>query len=187
MRGVGKLILRATVGGYFVGHGLQKLTGSLGGDGPEGTGEFFESVGIRPGRQQALLAGGAEVGGGTLLALGFLTPLGVASIAGVMTNAIRHVHAKNGPWINDGGVEHHAVVLAVLAALADGGPGPLSLDAELGIELNGHGVMALALGGGAAGAVYAAKRGKALAAKHDSDAALSRAMEYVGGESYSPA
>ena len=27
MEGIGKLILRATVGGYFVGHGLQKLTG----------------------------------------------------------------------------------------------------------------------------------------------------------------
>src|SRR5947209_8733190 len=145
-------MLRATIGGYFVGHGLQKLTGWFGGDGPEGTGEFFESVGIRPGRKQALLAGAAETGGGTLLALGFLTPLGVAAATGVMTNAIRHVHAKNGLWITNGGVEHPVTVIAALAALAESGPGPLSLDAKLGIELKGRVVMAVALGGGAAAA-----------------------------------
>jgi putative oxidoreductase len=177
MEGIGKLILRGTIGGYFVGHGLQKLTGWFGGDGPEGTGEFFESVGIRPGRAQALLAGAAETGGGTLLALGFLTPLGVSAVTGVMTNAIRHVHAKNGLWITNGGVEHPATVIAALAALAESGPGPLSLDAKLGIELKGRVVMALALGAGAAAAVYTAERGGP-----DSDAALSRAMEYVGAE-----
>jgi putative oxidoreductase len=181
MEGIGKLILRATVGGYFVGHGLQKLAGRFGGDGLKGTGDFFESIGLRPGRENALLAGAAETGGGTLLALGFLTPLGVAGIAGVMTNAIRHVHAKNGPWVNEGGVEHPAVVLAALAALAEDGPGPLSLDAKLGTEMKGPGVMAVALGAGAAAAVYVGERGKKLSAKLDSDAALSRATEYAGG------
>ena len=124
MDGIGKLMVRATVGGYFVGHGLQKLTGWFGGDGPDGTGEFFESVGLRPGRKHALLAGTAELGGGTLLALGFLTPLGVASVVGVMTNAIRHVHAKNGAWNSNGGVELPATIIAALAALAETGPGP---------------------------------------------------------------
>src|SRR5690348_1974958 len=119
MDGLGKLIARVTIGGYFVGHGLQKLTGWFGGDGPDATGEFFESVGIQPGRKQALLAGAAELGGGTLLALGFLTPLGVAAVTGVMTNAIRHVHGKNGLWITNGGIEHPATVIAALAALAE--------------------------------------------------------------------
>ncbi len=183
MDGFGKLMTRATVGGYFVGHGLQKLTGWFGGDGLDGTGEFFESVGIRPGRNQALLAGAAEVGGGTLLSLGFLTPLGVAAIAGVMTNAIRHVHAKNGLWITNGGVEHPATVIAALAALAESGPGPISLDAKLGIELKGSITTALALATGAAAAVYVAQRGEELFAKVDADAALSRAAESVGAES----
>jgi putative oxidoreductase len=183
MDGIGKLIVRATVGGYFVGHGLQKLTGWFGGDGPVGTGEFFESVGIRPGRKQALLAGAAELGGGALLSLGFLTPLGVAAIAGVMTNAIRHVHAKSGLWITNGGVEHPATVIAALAALAESGPGPLSLDAKLGLELEGRVAMALALASGAATAVYVVQRGEELFAKLDADAALTRATEYVGAES----
>lgn len=63
-------MLRLRVGGYFVGHGLQRRTGAFGGGGPQGTGEFFESVGVRPGREQALLAGTAEPGGGALLAAG---------------------------------------------------------------------------------------------------------------------
>jgi putative oxidoreductase len=183
MQGVGKLILRATVGGYFVGHGLQKLTGWFGGAGLDGTGEFFESVGLRPGRWNAQLAGAAETGGGALLTLGLLTPLATSALAGVMTNAIRHVHGKNGPWVTDGGFEHPAVVLAALAALTESGPGPLSLDSKLGTEVNGGLAMVLALGAGAAAAVYVAERGENLAAKLDADAALSRAMEYVGAAS----
>jgi len=74
MTGIGKLALRVTIGGYFFGHGMQKLAGWFGGHGPEGTGEFFEQVGLRPGRENALMAGAAEVGGGSLLALGLFTP-----------------------------------------------------------------------------------------------------------------
>ena len=183
MEGIGKLILRATVGGYFVGHGLQKLAGWFGGAGIEETGEFFESVGISPGRENAVLAGAAETGGGALLALGFLTPLASSALAGVMTNAIRNVHAKNGPWVTEGGFEHPAVVLAALAMLAESGPGPLSLDTKLGLELSGPVVMALAVGAGAAAAVYVAERGEKVFDRVDADAAISRMMEYVGTES----
>jgi hypothetical protein len=43
--------------------------------------------------------------------------------------------------------------------------------------------MAIALGAGAATAVYVAQRGEELFAKVDADAALSRAFEHVGAES----
>ena len=181
--GLGKLMLRATLGGYFFGHGMQKLTGWFGGHGPEGTGQFFEQVGLRPGRQSALIAGAAEAGGGSLLALGFLTPAAVSMLTGVMTNAIRHVHWKNGLWNSDGGIELPALVLAALAALADSGPGRFSLDEALGIRLRGPVVTALAMGAGAAGAVYLAKHGPELFDARDSDDALSRATEQVGAES----
>src|SRR5581483_11249820 len=109
--GTGTLLLRATLGGYFFGHGMQKLAGWFGGHGPDGTGEFFESVGLRPGRESALLAGAAEAGGGSLLVLGLFTPAAVSLLAGVMTNAIRHVHWKNGLWSSNGGIELPAVIL----------------------------------------------------------------------------
>jgi putative oxidoreductase len=180
MMGVGKLVLRLTVGGYFFGHGMQKLAGWFGGAGPEGTGEHFEQIGLRPGRESALLAGVSEVGGGSLLALGLLTPAAVSMLTGVMTNAIRHVHGQNGLWVTEGGIEYPVVILAALAALADSGPGRLSLDEALGIGLRGPIVTAAAMGIGAAGAVYVAERGEELFAASDADEALSRSSERVG-------
>jgi len=181
--GLGKRMLRATLGGYFFGHGMQKLTGWFGGGGPEGTGQFFEQAGLRPGRESALLAGAAEAGGGSLLALGLFTPAAVSMLTGVMTNAIRHVHWKNGLWNSDGGIELPVIILGALAALADGGPGRFSLDEALGIRLRGPVVTAVAMGAGAAGAVYVAKHGEELLAAGDSDEALSRSAERAGAAS----
>jgi putative oxidoreductase len=181
--GLGKLVLRATIGGYFFGHGMQKVAGWFGGGGPEGTGQFFEQVGLRPGRESALVAGAAEAGGGTLLALGLFTPAAVSMLTGVMTNAIRHVHAKNGLWVTDGGIEYPAVILAALAALADGGPGRFSLDEALGIRLRGPLVTALAMGAGAAGAVYVAEHGQELFEAGVADEALSRSTQKTGATS----
>ena len=180
--GFGKLILRATLGGYFVGHGMQKLTGWFGGAGPEGTGEHFEQIGLRPGRESALLAGAAEAGGGALLALGLFTPTAVSMLTGVMTNAIRHVHRRNGLWVTEGGVEYPVVVLAALSALADSGPGRFSLDEMLGIKLRGPIVTAIAMGAGAAGATYVAERGQQLFDALAADDALSRSAETVAAE-----
>jgi putative oxidoreductase len=181
--GLGKLMLRATIGGYFFGHGMQKLTGWFGGHGPEGTGEFFEQVGLRPGRESALIAGAAEAGGGSLLAFGLLTPAAVSMLTGVMTNAIRHVHWQNGVWGTDGGIEYPAVVLGALAALADSGPGRFSIDEELGIGLRGPVVAAFAMAAGAGGAIYLSEQGEKLFSEHDADEALSRSTERAGAAS----
>lgn len=158
--GIARLIFRAAVGGYFFGHGMQKLAGWFGGGGPEGTAQFFESLGLYPGRQQALAAGATEAGGGALLALGLATPAAVAGLSGVMVTAVRHVHWRNGPWNSNGGYELNAVLLASLLALAEAGPGPLSLDAALGIERHGTAVALAALGAGAAGATFLSERAR---------------------------
>lgn len=149
---LGLTVLRGVVGGLFVGHGAQKLFGWLGGHGLEGTGNFFESIGLRPGRRHAMAAGAAEAGGGALLALGFLTPAAAATLTGVMATAIRRVHLKNGLWSTDGGYEYNLVLMAAVLALADLGPGQLSLDHALGTEVKGPLVALLALAGGVAGA-----------------------------------
>jgi putative oxidoreductase len=99
-----------------------------------------------------------------------------------MTNAIRHVHGRNGLWVTEGGVEYPVVILAALAALADGGPGRVSLDEVLGTRLRGPVVAALAMGAGAAGAIYVAERGQQLFDALAADEALSRSAETVGAE-----
>ena len=115
-----RVALRVLIGGLFVGHGTQKLFGWFGGHGLDGTGGFFESLGLRPGKQNAIAAGVAEAGGGALLASGFALPLAGAAITGTMTTAIRHVHGSKGPWTTDGGWEYNAVLIgATLAVVED--------------------------------------------------------------------
>jgi putative oxidoreductase len=145
------LVTRLLLGGLFVGHGAQKLFGWFGGYGPDGTGGFFESLGMRPGRQHALAAGTAEAGGGALLAAGLATPAAAAAITGVMSTAIRTVHQPNGPWVSDNGWEYPAVVIAAVLAIAELGPGPVSLDAALGAERKGVGWALAALIAGVGG------------------------------------
>jgi len=151
--------LRIVVGALFFGHGTQKLFGWFGGHGIEGTAGFFESLGLRPGRKHATAAGAAEAGGGVLVALGFLTPAAAASLIGVMSTAISKVHAKNGPWAADGGYEYNLALIAIMVALADVGPGDLSLDHALGIEVKGPLVALLALAAGICGAAVLTRGG----------------------------
>src|SRR5512138_2995266 len=98
------LVLRVVVGVLFAGHGAQKLFGAFGGHGIDGTAGFFEALGMRPGRRNAIAAG-AELGSGVLLALGLLTPLAAVLLISVMVVAIATVHAPKGPWVTEGGYE----------------------------------------------------------------------------------
>jgi len=152
---VGRLLLRLVVGGLFVGHGTQKLFGWFGGQGLDATAQGFEQLGLRPGRRNAIAAGGAEAGGGALLVLGLATPLAASVLTATMLTAIYRVHAKNGPWLSNGGYEYNLVMIAAALALAEAGPGALSLDAALGGERSGTGWALAAMGAGALGAVGA--------------------------------
>ena len=151
----GRLLLRVTVGGLFVGHGTQKLFGWFGGHGLDATANMFDSIGMRPGNRNAIAAGVAEAGGGAALAAGFATPLAAATLTSVMLTAINRVHLKNGPWVTNGGYEYNAVLIAAVLALAEVGPGELSLDHALGQERSGPGWALIALALGVAGAVGA--------------------------------
>jgi putative oxidoreductase len=152
---IGRLLLRFLAGGFFVGHGTQKLFGWFGGSGLKATAEGFEQIGIRPGHRNAVAAGAAEAGGGALLVLGLETPLAAAALTATMITAIRTVHLKNGPWATNGGYEYNAVLIAVVLALAELGPGPVSLDAARGRERAGVGWALAAAGAGVLGALGA--------------------------------
>ena len=64
MKNSGRLLLRLTVGGFFFGHGTQKLFGWFGGNGLEATAQGFERLGLRPGRHNAIAAGRPRPGEG---------------------------------------------------------------------------------------------------------------------------
>src|SRR6195256_6853309 len=150
---IGLLVLRVIVGLYFVGHGAQKVFGVAGGYGLNGTGQFFETMGLRPGRLTAFAAGAAELTAGVLLALGLLTPLAAALVTGVMIVAIITVHLSKGPWTSDGGFELNLVYIAIAFALAGVGAGDWSLDNALGLDVVGTDWAIGALGVGVLGAI----------------------------------
>jgi putative oxidoreductase len=150
---LGLVVLRTILGALFIGHGTQKLFGWFEGQGLRDTGDSFDSIGLRPGRPQATTAGLSETVGGALIATGFLTPLGCALISGVMTQAIKSVHAGKGPWFTNGGWEYNAVLIAAVFAIAEQGPGTWSLDHALHTERSGPLWATAAVVTGAAGPV----------------------------------
>jgi putative oxidoreductase len=155
---LGRVLLRLTIGGTFFVHGTQKLFGWFGGSGPEGTGQFFESVGLRPGKQNAIAAGATETGGGVLIALGLATPLAAAGLSAVMITALRTVVWTEGFKPATG--EHEVLLATGALALTETGPGTPSLDSALGLDSSGLGWTLAALGAGAAGSAMAISMGR---------------------------
>src|ERR1700735_195415 len=161
---LGPPLLRLVVGGYFSGHGTQKLFGWFGGHGLDATAGMFESLGLRPGKRHATAAGIAEAGGGAALVPGAATPLAASVLVATMITAIHRVHLPNGPWVTDQGYEYNLVLIAAVLSLAETGPGSPSIDSARGSEMHGPkwALFALLLGAiGAAGAHVVAENGPA--------------------------
>lgn len=118
---IGRLLLRLAVGGFFFGHGTQKLFGWFGGNGLDATAGAFDAMGLRPGKANAIAAGAAEAGGGALLVSGLATPAAASVLTATMLTAIKTVHGKKGPWLTNGGYEYNVVLIAAVLALAEVG------------------------------------------------------------------
>ncbi|QIX53780.1 DoxX family protein (plasmid) [Rhodococcus sp. DMU1] len=121
----GLLLLRVATGVTLAAHGYVKL---FRGGRLTGTARWFDSIGMRPGRMQALLAAITEIAGGILFALGFLTPLAAAAIVALMIVAAWTSHRDNGFFIVGNGWEYNFVLAVVALSVAATGPGAISLD-----------------------------------------------------------
>lgn len=130
---IGLLVVRLVLGLTFAAHGTQKLFGWFGGHGLEGTGQFFDSIGVKPGKQMALLAGLGELAGGLMFAAGLVTWFAAAIIVVTMLVAIVTVTGKNGYWITANGSEYNVAIIVVAIGVALTGPGAYALDAVLGL------------------------------------------------------
>jgi putative oxidoreductase len=147
---IASFILRAAIGGTMLAHGWNH---AFGGGRLPGTGRWFESIGLRPGRLHALMATGTELGAGSLLVLGALTPLAAAGVVGTMLVAMITNHLRNGFFIFRPGEGYEYVLMIVLAAAATGalGGGKISVDNALGISHSLDGWVGLVLAAGAGG------------------------------------
>jgi putative oxidoreductase len=154
----GLLVLRLSLGGVFLAHGINHIWG--GGRIP-GTARWFESLGMKPGLWHAWTASISEVAGGALAVIGLLTPLAAAAVVGTMTVAWVTNHLHNGFFIfrPGEGWEYVATLLLMGIVLSALGPGEWSVDAHVGqlSKLSGWWglVIAVAAGAGGAGALLA--------------------------------
>lgn len=130
MRNFGLLVTRSVLGGYLAVHGAQKLFGAFGGHGLDATATGFESMGLRPGKAVATLAGVSELGGGILTVTGIADPLGPLALSGAMAVAAA-VHRKQGPLSQNGGFELPLTNLALAIGIISAGPGRFRLGPRL--------------------------------------------------------
>ncbi len=133
MIGVGLLVWWLVLGVFFIGHGAQKLFGSVGGPRISGVAKMLEQMGAKPATPPAILAGLAEFVGGILVILGFLTPLAALALIGVMIVAVLTVHLKYGFFNTNGGYEFNLALAGMALTLLIVGAGTYSLDSALGI------------------------------------------------------
>jgi len=128
------LILRVTVGGSLIPHGMQKLFMAFNGPGVEKFAAGLASRGFPAPTLMGWLVALTEFVGGTLLAIGFLTRPAAAAIFIFMMVAAFSTHLQNGFFWTDRGFEYPLMWgIAALFFLIRGG-GPYSVDQAIGRE-----------------------------------------------------
>ena len=127
---VALMILRAALGMMIFVHGYNK---TFRGGRIAGTGRWFQSMGMRPGKVHAALAAFTEMGVGALLVVGLITQVAAAGLIGLMVVAFWTVHRDKGFMITGEGWEYVALISVMSLVCAMLGPGRISLDAALDI------------------------------------------------------
>lgn len=172
---IGAALLRLTLGVTMIAHGWNH---AFGGEGLAGTSRWFASIGMRQPRINALAATATELGAGTLLLLGLITPLAAAAVVGTMLVALLTNHLRNGFFIFRPGEGYEYVLMIIIAscALSALGPGTWSLDHLAGLSLAAHWDLLLcvavgALSGGSTVAVFwrPARQGQEASVDHPGD------------------
>jgi putative oxidoreductase len=130
----GLFVLRLALGTIYIAHGLRKL----GWRSPGGFAGFRSSIARRGFRVPQVWAGaavGAEVVGGALGILGLLTPVAAALLLAQSVTIVALVRGR-GFWVEAMGIEYPLLLGVVALVIGLAGPGSLSLDAALGLEVH---------------------------------------------------
>ncbi|MEV0293082.1 DoxX family protein [Nocardia sp. NPDC050710] len=133
---LGLFLLRLVVGGTFIYHGLQKLTGWFHGSGLDGTRDMMADGGWDHATVCALLVTAGELGGGALLVLGLMTPLAAGAVLAVILDAWAWKQGMIPGFQYQGrvpsGVELESVLAGTAAVIILTGPGRWSFDRNRG-------------------------------------------------------
>lgn len=147
------LILRIWLAIVMIAHGVNH------GRNFKGTASYFNSKGFRQSGLLARVSTYGEIAIGLGLVLGLLTPFAAAGLIATMTVAFGSVHRFAGFFVfkrPDEGWEYVATLSVAALALATLGPGSVSLDAVLGLDLNGRIGFLIAIAGVLVGAAQLA-------------------------------
>jgi putative oxidoreductase len=137
---LGLLLLRLALAAILYMHATQKLFGWFSGPGLDRQAQVFHNLGHRPGRQMVLLSAACELSGSALIALGLITPLGAAILAGTMMVAGGTLTLVKGTvWNVLGGGEYPLALAAVAVVLGFTGPGRWSIDSAIKAPWVSHG------------------------------------------------
>ncbi|QKV96792.1 DoxX family protein [Streptomyces sp. NA02950] len=124
---VGLLVVRLGVGLIVAARGAQHLFGWWDGLGVDRTAVAFAHFGYPAPKAMAVICGLTETFGGLALAVGLITPLAGAAVAGTMANAV----AASWELGLFGGFEFPLLIGVGAAGLALSGAGRISIDALL--------------------------------------------------------
>lgn len=131
---VALLALRTWTGVVMVAHGYNHLR-SL-----EGTAKWFRKVGFRAPELNARMSAYNELAIGAGLIVGLLTPIAAGGLAATMLVAFWAIHRHAGFFVfhrPDEGYEYVATLAVTALAMAVVGPGRMSVDSALGVDLSG--------------------------------------------------
>jgi len=127
---VGLLILRLTLGGIVIAHGVTKLI-----EGINVSADALASLGLPYPYPLAIAVIAAEIGGGALLVLGVASAVGALAIASLLVLAIVKIHWKNGFFLQKTasmpgqiphGYEYALACLAMALCVLLTGPGSIT-------------------------------------------------------------
>lgn len=124
------LLARVWMGGVMFAHGWRHLKSVRSGP---GMANWFESLGLKPGKLHAWNVTLTELAVGPALVLGLLTPAAYGGVAAIVLVALITNHRGNGFWSNNPGEgwEYTGTLAALSLALGTLGPGSWSLDDAL--------------------------------------------------------
>jgi len=123
---IAPLILRVILGMIFIVHGYPKLFKNY-----SQTVQFFESVGLKPGKVLVFVSGSVEFFGGMFLVIGLFTQAAAGLLAINMAVALFWVKIYKSKAKFSGGYEFDLILFILAIALLFLGAGALALDLPL--------------------------------------------------------